>query len=469
VTSSTIPFVEPANPPDATPAARWVWVTFGVLFAMNMLDYIDRWALSGVLTYLQPDLHLNDAEAGSLNAYFLITYSLISPLMGWAGDRTNRSRLLALGIGLWSLATVGTGLARNFTELRLARSVLGIGEATYGVLAPAILMDLFPRDRRARILSWFYLAMPLGYALGVKLGSGISGATGSWRLAFFVVGVPGLIAAFAALFLRDPVRGGSEGVDLKRVKEHEEAGASWSDYLDLSVNSSYTYTVFGLAAYTFAFGGMAYWLPKYLEQVKGFSHANASNIVALTGFPSAILGMVGGGWIADRLATRNPKALFHVSGGSLLLAVPCILLGLMSSSMPAVVLGLFLAQTLLFANTGPSNAVIANVVDPKMRATAYAISTFAIHFLGDVWSPWLMGYVSDLCGKPDTMATNVGRALAAVGAMPVDGKNLSAGMLIVVPTVLLGGVVLLAGARHLPREMALMLARLKAAPKARLG
>lgn len=455
---------ETAGPPASTSVPAITTLTFVVLFAMNMLDYTDRWAISGVLTHLQKDLNINDAEAGALNMYFLVSYSLISPLMGWAGDRTRRTRLLALGVGVWSLATVGTGMARNFTELRIARSFLGIGEATYGVLAPALLMDLYPRSRRSRILAWFYLGMPLGYALGVLLGSWISDATGNWRLAFLIVGSPGLAAAGASLFLPEPIRGGNEGVDLERVREHDKAGVTWADYLDLSVNSSYTYAVFGMAAYTFAFGGMAYWLPKYLEQVKGFSHVNAGNVVAFTGLPAAILGMSGGGWLADFLAKKNPKALFHVSGTSMLLAVPCIILGLYSHSSVAIVVWLLLAQMLLFANTGPSNAVVANVVDPKMRATAYAILVFAIHFLGDVWSPMLMGWVSDLCGKADTMASPIGHALAAIGAIPVEGKNLTAGMLIVVPTVILGGTVLLAGARHLPREMALMLARLKAAP-----
>jgi hypothetical protein len=159
----------------------------------------------------------------------------------------------------------------------------------------------------------------------------------------------------------------------------------------------------------------------------------------------------------------------------MLLAVPCIVLALYARHHWSVIFFLFWAEALMFANTGPANAIIANVVAPNMRATAYAISTFAIHFLGDVWSPRLMGFVSDLCGKPDMMASGFGSVLRAVDAVPVGRKNpltgvmeytnLAAGMFVVVPAVALGGVVLLAGARHLPREMALMLARLKAAPE----
>lgn len=463
-----------AGSPPTFQVSRYAKWTFLVLFAMNMLDYIDRWALSGVAEEIKKEMKINDASVGSLNMYFLISYSLISPFMGWAGDRFRRTWLLAGGVAVWSLATVGTGLASDFNHLRIARSFLGIGEATYGVLAPTILMDLYPRERRSRILSAFYLAMPIGYALGVILGGRIALATGSWRMAFFVVGVPGFVAAIAALFLPEPIRGTAEGIDPKRLKQHEQAGASLADYQDLAVNSSYTYVVFGLSAYTFAFGGLAFWLPTYLERVKGWDKAMAVDRLGVTGLLAALVGMSGGGWLADKLAKTNPKALFQVSGTSMLLAVPCVLLGLYSRSPWLVILWLFLAQALLFANTGPSNAVIANVVAPNMRATAYAISTFAIHFLGDVWSPMLMGYVSDLCGSPDTMASGFGRLLRAIDAIPVEAAdprtglvertNLAAGMLVVVPAILLGGIVLLAGARHLPREMALMLAKLRAAP-----
>lgn len=465
---------DPAGPDSATAkVSRRATLTFIVLFAMNMLDYIDRWALSGVAEEIKTEFRVPDEAVGSLNMYFLISYSLISPLMGWAGDRTRRTRLLAAGVGLWSLATIGTGLARDFNDLKLARSFLGIGEATYGVLAPTILMDLYPRGRRARILSGFYLAMPIGYALGVILGGRIAAATGHWRLAFFVVGLPGLAAAVASLFLPEPIRGASEDVDPDRLRAHERAGPSWADYQDLAVNSSFSYVVLGLSAYTFAFGGLAFWLPSYLQRVQGWPKERTVDLLGVTGLLAALVGMSGGGWLADRLARHNPRALFTVSGTSMLLAVPCIVLGLYSRQPALVVLWLFLAQALLFANTGPSNAVIANVVAPNLRATAYAISTFAIHFLGDVWSPRLMGYVSDYCGDPDTMASGLGGLLRVLGAVPVvqrvDGQsistNLTAGMLIVVPAVLLGGIVLLAGARHLPREMALMLARLRAAPQ----
>jgi MFS family permease len=463
-TSDEIGSAAPAAPP------RWVWVTFIILFAMNLLDYTDRWVLAAVLPQIQREFQLDNTQAGWLATLFLISYSVISPFMGFAGDRMRRTWLLGLGVGVWSLATVGSGLARDYNHLQVARAILGIGEATYGVIAPTILMDLFAREQRARVMSAFYLAMPLGGALGMSLGGAIA-VNHSWNAAFFVVGAPGLLAALAALALPEPVRGASEKVDVERLELHQRVGASREDYLDLMVNSSYTYSVFGMAFYTFAIGGLAYWMPTFLTVTKGIDQVQATSLLGVTTLGAAVSGMTAGGWLADRLSRRSPRALFVVPGLALLASIPFILVAIYSRSRLGIFGGIFLAEALMFINTGPCNAVIANVVMPNMRAAAYAVAIFAVHFLGDIWSPTLMGWVADTFGESEAMSTLFGRALAAIGAVPTVrpnqdiAENLTAGMLVVVPAVLIAGLVLLAGARHLPREMALMLAKLKAAPR----
>jgi MFS transporter, Spinster family, sphingosine-1-phosphate transporter len=453
----------------AASVPQFALVTFLVLFAMNLLDYTDRWVLSAVLPQVRDDLALSNEQAGWLSAWFLISYTAISPFMGYAGDRMKRTWLLAIGVGVWSLATLGSGLAHSYDQLRIARAFLGIGEATYGVIAPTILMDLFSREKRSRVMSWFYLAMPLGGAIGMGLG-GFIGKHYGWHAAFFVVGAPGLLAAFLALLLPEPIRGLSEGVDPDKLKAHEKAGASVEDYIDLMVNSSYTYSVLGMAFYTFAIGGLAYWLPTFLTVTKGIEQVRATTLLGLTTLFAAVIGMSAGGVLADRLAKTNPRALFVVPGSALVASIPFILVAIYARSEPWIYAGIFCAEALMFINTGPCNAVIANVVMPNMRSAAYAVAIFAIHLLGDIWSPTLMGWVADTFGQRDAMMTVFGRLLTAIGALPTaragrDAENLTAGMLVVVPAVLLAGVVLLAGARHLPREMALMLAKLKAKPR----
>jgi len=457
----------PRTPVSGPP--RWAWVTFVILFAMNLLDYTDRNILTSLRDQIRADIPtISNERWGLLATIFLVSYSVFSPVMGWLGDRYKRTWLLAAGVGVWSLATVGSGLARDYGHLALARSILGIGEATYGVIAPTILLDLFSRETRSKLMSAFYLAMPLGAALGIMLGPVIADATG-WHSAFFIVGAPGLLAAFVVLFLPDPVRGASEEVDADRLRQHETAGATREDYVDLMVNSSYTYSVFGMAAYTFAIGGLLIWIPNYLFSTRGFPQKEAGAVLGLVTFASAIVGMMSGGWLADRLAKTKPGALFVVPGVAMILSIPFVILALVARDKTTIYAAIFAAETLMFVNTGPCSAIIANVVQPNMRAAAFAVSTFAVHFLGDIWSPWLIGKAADLFGDPDTMKGSIGRFLASLGAVPtqVEGQkpeNIVAGLLFITPALLLSGIVLIAGARHLPGEMALMRAKLKAAP-----
>ena len=453
-------------------AARWAPATFAILFSMHLLDYIDRNILSAIIPQLKdPNLGfgLNNSRVGLLTTFFLISYSLVNPLMGWAGDRYRRTWLIAGGVAVWSLATVATAYARSYGQLVACRAALGVGEATYGVIAPTILIDLFSRQRRSTMLSVFYLAMPLGSAIGLAIGAPIAKHYG-WQAAFLLVGAPGLAAALLAFLMPEPVRGASEGVATDQLEAQEKAGASRADYLDLAVNSSFTYSVFGQAAYVFSIGGMIAWFPYFLNATRHIDQEAANATLGVVTFFAAITGMILGGTIADRWARTNPRALFLVPGIAMLLAVPASLVGLFAHHQVLIFGGIFLAEAFMFVNVGPCMTILANVVAPNMRASAIAIATFLMHFLGDVWSPSLIGLAADYFGKPDVMATGLGRFLASVGAVAtqpdpkIPAQNLLAGLLVTIPPLAVSGFVFLAGARHLPREMALMLAKLKSTP-----
>lgn len=455
------------------PAAAWAPATFAILFAMHLLDYMDRNILSAIVPQLKDPkvgFGLNNGQVGMLTTAFLVSYSLVNPAMGWAGDRFRRTWLIGFGVGLWSLATVASAYARSYPQLVACRAVLGIGEATYGVIAPTILIDLFSRQRRSSMLSAFYLAMPLGSAIGLGLGATLAKRYG-WPHAFLVVGAPGLIAAFLALILPEPVRGASEEISEDKLRAQERSGASRADYVDLAVNSSYTYSVFGQVAYVFAIGAMLVWIPYFLVGTRHIDQEEANWTLAGVTFFAAITGMTLGGMISDRLAKIDSRALFIVPGLAMLGAVPATLLGLFAHQKGAIYAGIFLAEALMFVNVGPCMTILANVVTPNMRASALAIATLLMHLLGDIWSPSLVGWVADYCGQPDVMATGFGRMLLAIGATPthpagLPPQNLLAGLLITIPALAISGLVFLAGARHLPREMALMLAKLKSTPHA---
>ena len=187
-----------------TPSPR---LALGILTGVNLLNYLDRYMPSAVLPSIIAALHISDAQAGSLQTLFIVSYMVMSPVAGWLGDRRPRFQLAALAVLVWSAATFGSGLAPTFLTLVLMRSLIGVGEAGYSVVTPSLLSDFYPQEKRGRALSIFYAAIPVGTALGYVVGGQVDAHFG-WRSAFFVAGLPGAGLALALLGLRDPPRGG---------------------------------------------------------------------------------------------------------------------------------------------------------------------------------------------------------------------------------------------------------------------
>jgi MFS family permease len=361
-----------------------------VLTGINLLNYLDRWIVAALAESMKhSELRLSDAQLGSLMTGFLVVYMATAPLFGSLGDTRSRPRLLGLGVAIWSVATALAGFARSFAALLLARAAVGIGEAAYGTISPALLADYFPRERRGRVLAVFFAAIPVGSALGYIVG-GLADRYLGWRSAFFVAGVPGLVLAALVLRLYDPPRGGQDPDAPARA-----APAARTAYSTLVRNRAYVFTVLGYAAYTFAIGALAFWTPSFLERARGISKADATvqfgAIVVATGF----LGTYAGGWLGDRLLRRSRQAYLWLSGLATLVAAPLTLVALMAATPAVYWTAIVAAELCLFASTGPINSTIVNVVDPRMRATAVALSIFTIHVLGDVPSPSLVGVISD--------------------------------------------------------------------------
>jgi MFS transporter, Spinster family, sphingosine-1-phosphate transporter len=368
-------------------AARW---GLAALTLVNLLNYLDRFVAAALFESLrQSELRLGDAELGSLMTSFILVYMLASPVFAALADRgASRTRLLAVGVLVWSAATFLSGLAQSYGQLLLARAAVGIGEAAYGTVSPALLADYYPKAQRGRVFAIFYSAIPVGSALGYVLG-GLVDRLAGWRAAFYIAGLPGALLAVATLFLLDPPRG---------AQDEEAPAPARGAYRRLLRNRPYLLTVIGYAAYTFAMGGMAAWMPAFLERVRGLPRAEATvtfgAVVVVTGFA----GTFAGGWLGDALLGRLRQAYLWLSGVATLAAAP-LALAVFASSSPAVAMGAMVAaQLLMFASTGPINSAIVNEVGPGERATAVALSILAIHALGDVPSPWLVGVLSDAAG-----------------------------------------------------------------------
>jgi MFS family permease len=408
---------------------------------------VDRYAFFAVGKQIQDELHISDGRFGILGTAFMIVYTVFSPLTGWLGDRFHRRILLASGVGLWSVATVGTAFSTDYWHMFFWRAVLGIGEASYGVIAPALLSDLFPIKQRGRALGIYYLALPLGTALGYMIGS-LVGAWLGWQAAFFVVGVPGLVAAVAGLVIVDPGRGASEGVSPADKANHPRL----SDYLEFFRTPTFVYNALGMAAVTFATGAYVTWGAIFYQRVRGMSLEETGprigGLLALAG----LIGIALGTFLADFFLKLTKRAYLLLAATAVLGAIPLGVCAILDPERSSSLSFLFGASVLMAMVLGPCNTVTANVVPANHRAAGFAVFIFLIHVFGDIASPPLLGWISELFGKPSVAGSPLGRFFAAIGAAPVENTNLTVALLAVVPVLALACVLFLMGSRHLPRD-----------------
>lgn len=361
----------------------------GLLLTVNLLNYIDRQVLFAVFPLIKIDLKLTDTALGFLGSAFMLSYLLIAPLFGWLGDRWSRTKLAAGGLVVWSMATALSGFAPGYRTLLAARAAVGIGEASFGTVSPGLLADFFPKERRGKILSWFYVAIPVGSALGYLLG-GLLGQTYGWHAAFLMVGVPGLLLALPVALLRTPPRGGDDAPRHDGLRQRAASG-----YAALFRNRSFVYNTLAMSAMTFAIGGLAQWLPSFLHRFHALDVARGNMLFGTITVLAGILGTLTGGWLGDRWQKRNGKGYLLISGWGFLLGTPFAVWAIMAPGLTACMSAVFLAEFFLFLNTGPLNTVTLNVTDPAIRAMAFAVNIFFIHALGDAVSPAIIGWLSD--------------------------------------------------------------------------
>jgi len=398
--------------------------TLLLLTALNLLNYVDRFVLAAVLAPLREELHLSGFVSGWLPTFFLLGYFATSPIFGHLGDRGprgTRGTLMALGVGVWSVATVGSGLARGALELCVARALVGVGEASYATLAPTLIDDVAPPAHRGKWMAVFSAATPVGSALGYVIGGHVLGAHG-WRAAFFVAGAPGILAALLCLFIAEP----------KHERPRAGRGARWGDGLKtLGSVPLYRGVVLGYCAYSFAIGGFAYWAPTYLHLRYGLAAGRASLLFGLVALAAGAAGTLLGGALADRAVLRRRLTSRtdvpgiedqRVAGANLAVTAVACAVGapLAAVAIAAPSAGTFFAVALpcltaLFVMNGPINVAILKSAPPHLRAGAMGVAIFAIHALGDLWSPPLIGWIGDRV--PMQLAMYTVPAVFALGAV----------------------------------------------------
>ena len=373
-----------------------------LLTALNFVNYIDRYILPGVQEQVKGDFHITDEQIGTLTLYFMLAYMLSSPITGWLGDRFPRKPMIVVAALFWSTINLLTATVHSYDSLNIRHAALGIGEASFGIFAPAMLADFYPADQRNRVLTIFNIAVPVGAALGYLIG-GTVGQHFGWRTSFTVSAVPGIIIALLiAFFMKEPQRGGSND---------EKAKLEKGTVLTLLRNPAYLCSIGGYAAVTFTLGGISWWMPSFLQRVDGRSQQSAGFIMGAITVVAGLLGTILGGTLAQKWSKTNPAALYLVPAWGALLALPpalvCFfgpqLFGTRALTLPSLAIAIFL----IFLGSGPVNAATINAVQPNVRATALAGQLLLIHLLGDAPSPRIIGAISDRSNLSDGLGATL--------------------------------------------------------------
>ena len=390
------------NEPTPT-VPRRAYVAIAILFFVNLLNYMDRFTIAGVLTDIQAFYGIDDTGAGFLQTVFICSYMVFAPIFGFLGDRYNRKHIMSAGIALWSAAVLASSFvpAGHTYAFFLCRALVGIGEASYSTVSPTIIADLFHKDLRSRMLMLFYFAIPVGSGLGFVVGANVAHLAGSWEWGVRTTPILGAVALGLILFvLEEPARGQSDHAAAVRP-------TSWlQDVCHLTRNRTYIWTTLGFTCVAFVAGCLSWWTPNFViyavEKSGRIPHKAAINlkfgvITCISGF----VGVATGAFWAERWRRTNPRADPLVCAIGLVSACPFLFAGLnlVELSMAGTWALMFFAVTLVSLNWSIVSDILLYIVTPGRRATASAFQILFSHLLGDAFSPLLVGKVSDvLCG-----------------------------------------------------------------------
>lgn len=478
-----------------------------VLFAINAMNFFDRQILGAVAEPIRREWGLSDGAMGALGTAFTLLYAAVGIPLGRLTDRATRTRILAAGVFVWSLLTVGSGLARNYWQLFAMRLGVGVGEASCAPASASLIGDLFPATRRAKALSVFMMGLPLGIALSFAVSSLIA-QTHGWQWAFYVAGIPGLICTVAALFVREPRRGGTEihnigarrrehtpnpavqilvylaigvvlvlGVyELLRLMSIDAArpaaaiasivvAAVYFGYrrkilevlrpflLVLSIPTMWWLIASG-ALHNFNMYAIGSFLSPFLMRFHGASLKNAGLISMVVYGLSGAPGLLVGGIIGDAVMKRRPNGRLLVGALFLLASVPMTFLALgvgKGNLTPFMLLmGIGVGSSYAYYSTVYSS--IQDIIEPASRGTAMALYFFAMYVLGASLGPLGTGLASDYFTANAARAAGViDLTREALEPFRADGLRLAMYIIPVLGALLT--LVLFAASRTVTRDM----------------
>jgi len=409
-----------------------------VLFLINTMNFFDR-VIGGALGEpIRREWGLSDSALGALGTAFTLLYAFVGVPLGRLADRAPRRLILAAAVFVWSALTAVSGLTRTYWQLFATRLGVGVGEAACAPAATSLIGDLYPPHKRARAMSVFMMGLPIGIALSYFVGSYVAHSYG-WRAAFFVAGIPGILAAIAALFITEPARGTKEVAPARAV-----TGSPWRRLLSIP---TLWWLILSGALHNFNMYALGSFLAPLLMRYHGADLRQAGLITMTVYGLSGIPGLLIGGALADKWAMKRRDGRLLVAAIATALSAPLMWAALArpaKDTMLFVVLG-SLACAFMYVYYASVYATLQDVVAPSLRGTAMALYFFAMYVLGASFGPLATGMLSDHFTR---------RAAAGATVLePFRGAGLHSAMYAIPVLSILLAFVLFAATRTLSRDM----------------
>lgn len=424
------------------------WYALAVLFAINMMNFFDRQIIASVSPQISQEWQISDTKLGLMGTAFTLIYAVVGvPLGRWA-DRGARTKILSIGVTIWSVFTALGGAAWNYSSLFLARMGVGVGEASCSPAGNSLIGDLYPASKRARAVSIFMLGLPIGIFLSNML-SGIIAKAYGWRATFFIAGIPGLILAFLALRIKEPKRGATETV---QISNHEREGSPY--WRVLSIPTMWWIILSG-ALHNFNAYAVNSFIPLYLFRYHSLDIQQANFIAAIVLGAVGVVGLLAGGWAADWARKRRANGRLLLSAFSLLISTPCVYLALTrpKGDLLGFMLLMGIGWMLIYVYYVTVYPAVQDVVEPSLRGTAMALYFCAMYLLGGSFGTYILGALSDHFGKQAMLAAGLSIEGVKVVPMPYSATGLQSAFYVVPIVSLVLAFVLFAGARTVAGDM----------------
>ncbi|XP_046916612.1 protein spinster homolog 1 isoform X2 [Dermatophagoides farinae] len=382
-----------------------------LLVVINLINYMDRFTIAGVLNDIQTYFDINDATGGLLQTSFIVSYMIFSPLFGYLGDRYSRKYIILFGVSFWSTMTFLSSFVQpHHTYLFfMFRALVGIGEASYATVAPTLIADLFIGGKRSTMLAVFYFAIPVGSGLGYIVGILMSQMFGHWTWALRFTPIFGIISVFGFLFVTEPARGAIEQANLRRSEldsNNDNTTRSFrliiesltKDVRYLTSIPTYLLTTLGFTCVCFSVGAVSWWAPTFMQ------NANPDTAKEKIGLIFGVIACLGGlsgvliGYSCSRyFRSKFPAADSWVCAIGVAISIPCTVLSIAFANQSPTIswLAIFLAVTFLSTNWSVVVDILLYVIIPQRRSTAQSLQILTSHILGDASSPFIIGAISD--------------------------------------------------------------------------